>query len=87
VYEQMREQQHAAERASRQAAREHDEQIAGITALEQATRDVHSVVEQLAAETSRAQRLAVWVGVGTSVIGAILGGFAGAIAARIVGGS
>lgn len=36
-------------------------------------------------ETAAAQRLALWVGVGTAVVGAILGGLAGAFAAQALG--
>lgn len=54
-------------------------------AVEAATLQVHSEIERLAVETAKAQRLAVWVGVGTAVLGSVLGGFAGAVAARIIG--
>ncbi|GAW50911.1 putative methyl-accepting chemotaxis protein [Nocardioides sp. PD653] len=53
--------------------------------VQQATRDVHAEVQRLVDETGRAQHLAVWVAIGTGLGGAILGGFAGAIAARFVG--
>lgn len=36
-------------------------------------------------ETSAAQRLAIWVGIGTALIGAVLGGIAGAFAGKIIG--
>ena len=37
------------------------------------------------AETRATQRLAVWVGVGTALISAVIGGFAGAFAAQTIG--
>jgi len=71
----------------------HREQVAavaqvrgGVESVREATDMVQRAVAGMAAETARAQRLAVWVGVGTAVVGAILGGFAGAVAARIIGG-
>lgn len=71
----------------------HREQVAavaqvrhGVESVRQATDMVQGALLDMAAETARAQRLAVWVGVGTAVVGAILGGFAGAVAARLVGG-
>jgi excisionase family DNA binding protein len=47
--------------------------------------EVHQEGERLATETARVQRLAVRVGVVTATLGAVLGGFAGAVAARVVG--
>lgn len=47
---------------------------------------VHEEIQRLAQETARAQRLAVWVGVCTAILGAIVGGFAGAVAAKLLGG-
>jgi hypothetical protein len=67
---------------ARNTARRQEESL---SAIEAATLKVHEEVERLAIETARAQRLAVRVGVATATLGAILGGFAGAIAARIVG--
>lgn len=37
-------------------------------------------------ETAAAQRLALWVGVGTAVVGALLGAVAGAFAAHVISG-
>jgi excisionase family DNA binding protein len=47
--------------------------------------ELHQKGERLAAETARVQRLAVRVGVVTATLGAVFGGFAGAVAARVVG--
>jgi excisionase family DNA binding protein len=49
------------------------------------TAEVKKQGEGLATETARAQRLAVRVGVATATLGAVLGGFAGAVAARVAG--
>lgn len=38
-------------------------------------------------ETAAAQRLAIWVGVATAIVGALLGGIAGAFAAKMIGSS
>lgn len=54
-------------------------------AVRESTGKVHESVQELATATARAQKLAVWIGVGTAVLGAILGAFAGAWAARLVG--
>lgn len=79
--------------ADENARRRHREEVKGLEAIadatlqvQDATLQVHAEVQRLAAETARAQRLAVWVGVGTAVLGSILGGFAGAVAAQIIGG-
>ncbi|WP_148232413.1 hypothetical protein [Janibacter sp. HTCC2649] len=53
--------------------------------VERATGNVRAELEGMAVETAKAQRLAVWVGVGTAVVGAIVGGFAGAFAAKLLG--
>jgi excisionase family DNA binding protein len=47
--------------------------------------ELHQEGERLATETARVQRLAVRVGVVTATLGAVFGGFAGAVAARVVG--
>ena len=47
--------------------------------------ELHHESELLATEPARVQRLAVRVGVVTAALGAVLGGFAGAVAARVVG--
>jgi excisionase family DNA binding protein len=46
---------------------------------------VEQEVARRAAESARVQRLAVRVGVVTATLGAVLGGFAGTVAARVVG--
>lgn len=56
-----------------------------VSATTEATRTVHAEVARLATETARAQRLAILVGIGTTVLGALVGGFAGAFAARVIG--
>ena len=75
---------------ARQAAREErtllEAQAETLEGIQAATLQVHAEVERLVDETGRAQRLALWVGVGTAMGGAIIGGFAGAVAARVVGG-
>lgn len=53
--------------------------------LHQATGEVRDGVTALATETSRAQRLAIWVAIGTALGGAVIGGIAGAVAAQIIG--
>jgi hypothetical protein len=53
--------------------------------VQAATVEVQVEVKRLAEETARAQRLAIWIGVGTAALGAVLGGFAGAFAVRILG--
>lgn len=53
--------------------------------VQHATVNVHAELERMAAETARAQRLAIWVGVGTALLGAVVGGFAGAFAAQLIG--
>lgn len=58
---------------------------AAVTAVESATAMVNDQVEAMARETTRAQRLAIWVGVVVAISSALLGGFAGAYAAKIVG--
>lgn len=52
--------------------------------VQQATVNVHAELERMAAETAKAQRLAIWVGVGTALLGAVVGGFAGAFAAQLI---
>lgn len=58
------------------------EHVAAVTA---ATTEVQATIQAMSDQTSRAQRLALWVGVAGALLGAILGGFAGAVAARIIG--
>lgn len=77
---------------ARRAAQQRERHLEELDELQQATRDVqqatldvHAVVEQLAHETAKAQKLAIWIGVGTAVLGAVIGGFAGAVAARFIG--
>lgn len=69
----------------------HQEQVSNleqvhesVVSVREATATVQQAVLNMAAETSRAQRLAVWVGVGATLLGAVIGGFAGAFAARLV---
>jgi hypothetical protein len=83
-YEQRADARRAEEQRARHL-RELDELQEATRDVQRATLEVHAVVKELAAETSRAQRLAVWVGVGTAILGAVIGGFAGAVAAKLVG--
>lgn len=67
------------------AEQRHKAELEHLQAVQQATLDVRAAVKALADETTRAQRFALRVGVGTTLVGSVVGGFAGAIAARIVG--
>lgn len=76
-----------------EAARAATRQVGQLDELKSTTREVHEAtvavqeaVIQMATETTRTQKLALWVGVGTALLGAVVGGFAGAIAAQIIGG-
>lgn len=78
------------QRRATEAAAKQTEQLDDLKAM---TREVHTAtvavqnaVVQMADETTRVQKLALWVAVGTALLGAVVGGFAGAIAAQIVGG-
>lgn len=53
--------------------------------VQQATKSVQVEVQRMATETGRIQRLAIWVGVAAVILGALLGGIAGAFAAKVIG--
>lgn len=74
-----------AEAQAKDEAERHAAEVEHLQAVRQATGDVRAAVQGLADETSRAQRLALWVAIGTILVGAVVGGFAGAVAARLIG--
>src|SRR5205814_700520 len=53
--------------------------------VEEATVTVASSVERMSEETGKAQMLAIRVGVVMTLVGALIGGFAGAWAAHVIG--
>ena len=50
-----------------------------------ATSEVRQTIDRMAEETSRTQRVAIWVAVVMTIVGSVVGGFAGAIAAQLIG--
>lgn len=59
--------------------------MAATEKVAEATAKVDASLATMAEETSRAQRLAIRVGVATGFGGALFGGIAGAVAARLIG--
>jgi hypothetical protein len=57
----------------------------GVDQVHAATTNVDRTLAQMATETDRIQRLAIKVRIATGLLGAVLGGFAGAFAAKIIG--